>query len=682
MAKAARQPKKACAPRLPASVPFVRHASVHIAVLIVVCLGVYALALANGFVSDDLVQITKNPLIRDWQRIPAIFTQSVWAFRGATRDNYYRPLQFFAYLVVYQAFGLQPWAYHLLMLVIHAAATVMIYLLARRCLAGWQGALLAGILFAVHPIHSEAVLWISSVPDALMTPLMLGAIYVFVASRAHPGLRATLAIALLYFAALLTKETGAMLLPLLLGCELLFFRRSFHQLLANGRFYAVLAAVSCAYLVLRCHALGGLAPAQGTYNHHLTGQQSFFTGILVAGNYLLMLLAPVGLNYWHATEAIGEPTLAWLVAFLACAAVSVVIAGVGSQKGDIGVEAESSRLAPKARFFLFLTAVPILPALNFNGIHGPLLAERYLYLPSAGVVLLAGALGSFAVTWCSAAQRKFAWIAVMTVLAAATTQVWLRVPVWRNEMTLAKRTLEESPDSADMHGYLARLLAERGEDAASINQYRVAVRLSPTAERHTNLGAALLAGKHYADAIAELRAALAEDPKLAAAHANLGQALEGTGQVQAAAAEYTEALRLQPKDAQTLTSLGNIESAAQHLDQAIGLYRRAIEADDTYAAAHIGLGFALVRRQQFSEAVVELRHGLDLQPEHPQACEIHHSLGVAYRGLNQVEPAIREFQAALRIRREFEPARQQLLEIQRILSNTSSPAPTPRPAAR
>lgn len=245
MPKRRKQARHSQAPTAPLPAPFLERPAVHIAALVLISFGVYAPSLANGFVSDDILQVVANPLIADWRRIPEMFTRSVWAFRGATQDNYYRPMHFLVYSAVYHLFGLTPWAYHLLMLLVHAATTLLVYLLARRLLSGWQGAVMAGALFAVHPIHSEAVLWIASVPDAVMTLLVLAALYAFTILDGCPNMRATAAIAVLYFGALLTKETGAMLVPLLLGCELLLFRRSLRQLLANARFYAILAAVSC-----------------------------------------------------------------------------------------------------------------------------------------------------------------------------------------------------------------------------------------------------------------------------------------------------------------------------------------------------------------------------------------------------------------------------------------------------
>ena len=185
-----------------------RHPAAHAAALALLGLGAYWRSLRNLFASDDLYQLFGNPLVRDWRNVWTLFTQSVWAFLPDMPTNYYRPLHLVIYAGVYWFFGYAPYSYHLLMVLAHAAATVLIYLLARKALGDWRGALLAGALFAVHPIHSEAVMWVASVPDLFMTVFVLGGLYLFARADGHPGPGSIVGIVLLYLAALLTKETA------------------------------------------------------------------------------------------------------------------------------------------------------------------------------------------------------------------------------------------------------------------------------------------------------------------------------------------------------------------------------------------------------------------------------------------------------------------------------------------
>src|SRR5262249_22012901 len=137
-----------------------------IALLVVVTLAVYANALGLGFVWDDNYQILRNYFLRDPHYIPKIFTSAFWDFLNpnqALATNFYRPMQSLTYMLCYQIFGLQPWGFHLVSLLLHLAATLMAYGLLRCWGVEFRIAGAAALLFAVHPIHTESVTWVAGV---------------------------------------------------------------------------------------------------------------------------------------------------------------------------------------------------------------------------------------------------------------------------------------------------------------------------------------------------------------------------------------------------------------------------------------------------------------------------------------------------------------------------------------
>src|ERR1017187_4150098 len=193
--------------------------------LMALACGVYSNALGNGFVSDDHIELLGNPLVTGWQKIPEIFQHGIWAFTGGAASNYYRPAQTVLYLALYSVFGFDAFAFHLVLVLIHGANTLLVYSLGRRLLKSRDAALVAGIVFAVHPIHSEAVVWIAVFPDVLLTAVVLAALLWFVRWDAAPRRGLIAGLAALFFLALLIKEPGAMLVPLLAGYEHLYLGR-------------------------------------------------------------------------------------------------------------------------------------------------------------------------------------------------------------------------------------------------------------------------------------------------------------------------------------------------------------------------------------------------------------------------------------------------------------------------
>lgn len=120
-----------------------------------------------------------------------------------------------------------------------------------------------------------------------------------------------------------------------------------------------------------------------------------------------------------------------------------------------------------------------------------------------------------------------------------------------------------------------------------------------------------------------------------------------------------------------------IEYSENHAEEAVKLYLRAIRANSQFLGAHVGLGQAYLDQQRYQEAATEFRRAIQLAPDtHPLLPELHCGLAVACRSLNLADGAIEELQIAIRLRPDYEPARQRLLEMQQTLRNGSAPATT------
>src|ERR1700722_19069450 len=149
-----------------------------VAVLLLVTLVCYGDILANSFVYDDGQQILRNPYVKSWRFVPQIFGTTVWSFIGqAGATNYYRPLMTFSFLVLWKIFGPLPFGFHLFSLLMQCAVVVMMFYAGRRLFHDDRIALFAALLFAVHPVHTEAVAWIAALPDLEAAFLLLMALW-------------------------------------------------------------------------------------------------------------------------------------------------------------------------------------------------------------------------------------------------------------------------------------------------------------------------------------------------------------------------------------------------------------------------------------------------------------------------------------------------------------------------
>jgi predicted membrane-bound dolichyl-phosphate-mannose-protein mannosyltransferase len=219
-----------------------------------------------------------------------------------------------AYLLCYQVFGPRPLGFHLLNLVLNVAVVCVVFLVTKRMFQDRNLALMAAVLFAIHPIHTEAIAWIAAHPD-----LQLGLFYLltfwFFLEVARPGGRfsyfAQLGMAGSFVLALFSKEP-AVTLPLLATVYEHFYRADRAETRPAQKVlrYAVLWLLTVAYLPFRIHVLGALG--SGIHNNYFTWYQTFLGGIALVGQYLWELAWPVDLRVFcpfHYPSSLFDPAV-------------------------------------------------------------------------------------------------------------------------------------------------------------------------------------------------------------------------------------------------------------------------------------------------------------------------------------------------------------------------------------
>ena len=556
-----------------------------VAVVLLASFAVYFNTLSNDFVYDDGAQVLKNYWIRDVGNLPKIFTKSVWAFQGApVVSNYYRPVMNVVYMVNYHLFGLKPWGFHLVNVLFHAGVSVLVFFLFARLPAasppgsspsslagGRAGGLLslpfiAALLFAVHPVHTEAVAWVAGLPDLSFSFFFLLSLLLYIRATEGKGLhkgRYALSVASFFLSAL-SKEPALTLPLLLVGYDHLLgdpeegFRGRWKRYIP----YVIAAA---AYFALRLHALGGMAPERR--HEHLGALQLAINVFPLFMDYLGKLLLPVNLNAFHVFHPIAS-----MLEMKGILSVAVAAAFAG-------MTAVAYRKNRTACFCLLLLVAPLLPAFYIRGLGLNTFAERYLYLPSAGFAALA------AMALARATDRiprgKVVLVGALVFLTGVYSLGTVRRnAVWRTDYALFEDTVRKSPDSAIPHEKFGTALMERGRLDEAIGHFRTALALDPSSdEAHTNLGIAYYKKGLIDQAIEEERISIRLNPNLPEKHFNLAQALADKQLWEEAIREYEIAIRLDPNFADAHNGLGFSLAMAGFIDRAIEQFGTAARLD-------------------------------------------------------------------------------------------------------
>src|SRR5262245_40581374 len=273
--------------------------------LVFLCFAVYANALSGEFIWDDHLQVVRNMNIRTLENIPRAFTSSLWSFmysgnEGASHrafDRYYRPFQTTYYVLGYRVGGLSPFVYHLMNLMLHSAATLLVYALCVELGLSSTIALIAAALFAAHPVHTEAVSWIASIGDVSCGVFYAGGLLAFLRFLRDQRRTSLFVSSILFLAALFSKEM-AITFPLvacLLICTLPKKQRP--ALKQATLIVASFVIVTGVYVLFRIAAVGWNLPEA---THEDAGIFDWMTlGLSLVGRYIQYAVVPYPLYVYH-----------------------------------------------------------------------------------------------------------------------------------------------------------------------------------------------------------------------------------------------------------------------------------------------------------------------------------------------------------------------------------------------
>jgi len=510
--------------------------------------------LLADFVFDDHPIIEDNRRVRDVQ-LGAIWTTSYWG--SPERAGEYRPLVMSSYALERALLGPAPGHFHAVNWLLHAAVALSVLLVGRAIGLGGRAATVAAGLFAVHPIHLDAVAPVVGRAELLAALAFTGGTACWLRVRRAPRLEPAPLLGLAACIALgaFSKETALAALPLLAAVELLVVRGggSRRTLIAAA---ATVGGVAAAYLATRIAVLGGLVPAAGSSFTHVmnplvveSAGVRLLTAASLFGTYLRLFVWPSPLSPDYAYDSLpvvrsaADLAVWWPVAVL----VAIVAAAlVSARRRPALCVAAVAFLAPYS--IVANAAFPI----------GTMLAERLFYLPSLGLCWLIG----LAV---AAAARRLGGtrLAEPRRLAAA-----LALPA----LVLAVASFERADDWRDEEGL-----------------YREALRAYPrNAVLWLTLGELAIRHERYAAGIERMTRVTEIAPEIAKPWLDKGTLHAALGQLAPARESLERALDLDPDNLLALRNLAIVERELGDLEAGRMLDARAAELEATRKARRSG----------------------------------------------------------------------------------------------
>lgn len=557
-------------------------------------------SLSGPFLLDDHSSIITNESIRrlwppDWLSPPATGGETVSG----------RPVLNFTFAVNHAIGGLEVSGYHLVNLLIHAAAALVLWGLLRRTppVGGGGLALVVAMLWALHPLQTAAVTYVVQRAESLAGLWALLTLYGFV--RGAAGARRGWFV-LAVISALLgvgTKETVAVVPLLVLLYDRAFLAGSIRAAWQARKYvHAALFAtwLPLAVLVWTNHGRGGSAGTgvigAGTY---------FLTQCEALVHYLRLVVWPTGQVFDYGMVVAGGfvDVAPQLLLLLVLVAGSLWLLGRNHPAGFAG-----------ACFFLLLA-----PSSSFVPVATQTMAEHRMYLALAMPLALTVVAVAAALRRVAATRRWTGAIAVVAVVALGALTM-ARNQVYASELALWSDTVTQRPQNPRAQYNLGLALAQAGRTADAAGAFRRALALNPQhAYAHFELGkAALLAGRWSAAAEA-FAAALAADPNFVDARVNLARVLVRLNRSDQAIAHYRQALAGEPGAVDIRLELAGLLITRGQEREAEVLLREALQRDAGVVGGWFALGNLLAGQQRFAAAIEAYGAVLAREPSHHDA---------------------------------------------------------------
>ena len=609
----------------------------------IICFLVYSNTFKVSFQYDDSTGIVENRCLH-------LKELSLSKLVSAATEGRYsnRPVSQLSFSLNYYFGGLNVFGYHLVNLLIHALAGVILYFLLVITLnlgplkgkyeRREQLALFIVLLWVVHPVQTQSVTYILQRMTSMAGMFYLLSLYLYVRGRLGEtrGFKAwcysgSVAAGVL---ALGSKEVAGVLPLMLVLYEFYFFQNLDFRVIR--RKWLQISSVLVAFFIIVLVYLGPnfigkiLANYQGW---DFTLGERLLTQGRVVMYYLSLLVFPLpsrlNLDYDFSTsQSLFNP-------------VSTLLSLLGLI-GFIGLGVYLARRRPLASFGIFWFLGNL--AVESSIIPLEMVFEHRLYLPLLGFLLfLVGIAGR------KVRERGFVYGAFSVILIFS---IWTfqRNIVWSDEFTLWSDCLKKSPNKAGPHNNLGNAYINKEMFDEAIREYQRALDIDPdyaeAYKAYTNLGFAYLYKGMYDEAIRECQRALRINPNYAKAHTNLGIAYLNKGMYDEAIREYQRALDIDPNYGRTHLNLGIAYTSKGMHDEAIREYQQALRLEPNYAEAYNNLGIAYANKGMDDEAIREYQRALQVNPDYAEA---YNNLGIVYANKGMHDEAIREYQRALHI---------------------------------
>ena len=607
-------------------------------ILIVLTFLAYSNTFRAPFIFDDGPSIVENKDIRNLSNIGAILHPDLLG--GVTTAG--RPVVNLSLAVNYAISGENTWSYHVVNLIIHILAGLVLLGLIRRTLMlpsineKFRAALLpfsavAAALWLLHPLQTESVTYIVQRAESIASLFYLLTLYCFVRSvssnKTSAGRKWLAASVVACLVGVASKEIVVSVPLVVFLYDRTFAAGTFKEAWKSRKYYylsLIASWILLALLVISTRGRGGTV----TFEHELTPWYYLLTQSKAIMHYIGLTMWPADLALDYGVLAVGSLAQVWMQSLTLIILFLLSLYGLKRQPvaGFLGIS-----------FFAILS-----PTSSFIPIASQTIAEHRMYLALAAIICL------IMITAYRLFGARCLWVfGLLAIVAGCAT--YQRNYDYRSSVAIWEDTARKLPMNARArNNYGQTLYVDAKDTDGAIAEYKEAIKANPKFyEAYYNLGVAGAKKGLYEEAILCYQKALKLHENYPQANNNYGNALRELGRMEEAKPHYLKAIEQDPGFAEPYSNLGNILQEEGDISAAIAYFQKAIRINPDYAEAQCNWGNALAQQNRMEEAITHYKECLRIQPDYTPALN---NLGSALIELNRLPEAGEAFAAALRIK--------------------------------
>lgn len=543
-------------------------------IIIIATIAVYANTLTNGFVLDDEQYLIQSDFIKRWKNAFTIFTSSYLSV-SAKNVDLNRPLMTLSLMWDYSIWDLNPIGYHLTNTLLHLLNTCFIFSLGILTFKGTKVPLIAALFFGLHPMHTEAVNGINFREDLLVTAFYLLSLITFIKAKIRNKPHLHYLISLAFFACALLSKEMAITLPFMLFLYLTTFapKDNIGNMISSNKWFFV-----CSVVLISLYLLG----LSTLYRYTDLPKAVFFgqewylvlpTAGRIIVQYIKLLIFPIELSIDHNPvesetlfDVSGLISIGFVITFF-CLSIYYL---------------RKNRLPLFFLLWFFITLLPVTATFYQQPV-----AERFLYLPSAGIAFIFAMM----LAWLYKRLKRFKpafLVSLSFLMLFYAVGIVNRNTAWRDGYHLWKDAIRKVPDSQRGHFNMGWELLKKGLSAEALTEFK----------------ASLTTGSNRIIAIEPVESFM-----------GIGLAYQGMGQHLMSVSAFEEAKKANPSDSRVYYFLGvSYQSMGMH-KEAVDSFIKAINLRHDFTAARMELGNLYVILGYNNKAVEEYKAIIQIEPD-------------------------------------------------------------------